>query len=148
MVQIFFEKARIGEVLDLLSKTVVGVWNNITLLQENLEAWPPVGDILDSNETPTVIQPDTNNNVQSQTMPPPGNIFEQLFGDGDDFGPAPLHNTIQPSEVYAAVIDLLNTSSSSNTNVTRAVNELHDITETLREQKIQKLHLEIMYQYL
>ena len=50
MVQIFFERTQIREAFNLLSKIVVGVWNNIKLSQENLEAWPPVGDILDLNE--------------------------------------------------------------------------------------------------
>ena len=80
-----FERAKIGEALDLLSKTMYSVWNNITFSQEHLEAWLLVGDISDLNETPTIIQTDTNNNKQSQTFPPPGNIVEQLVGGGDDF---------------------------------------------------------------
>ena len=38
-------KSKIGEALDLLSKTMNGVWNNITFSQEHLEAWPLVGDV-------------------------------------------------------------------------------------------------------
>ena len=90
MVQTKFERAKIGEALDLLSKTMDGVWNNITFSQEHLEAWPLAGDILDLNETPTIIQTDTNNNKQSQNLPPIGNIVDQLVGDGDNFGPVPL----------------------------------------------------------
>ena len=67
-------------------------------------------------------------------MPPPGNIVEQFVDDGDDFGPVPLQKNVQPSEVYEDVVDFLNTSSSSNTNATSAINELRDITEILREQ--------------
>ena len=134
MVQTKFERAKIGEALDLLSKTMDGVWNNNTLSQEYLEAWPLVGDILDLNETPTIIQTDTNDIEQSPNLLPPGNIVEQLVGDGDDVGPTPLQNAVQPSEVYEVVVDLLNTSSSSSTNATSAINELHDIAEILREQ--------------
>ena len=71
MVQTKFERAQIREAFNLLSKTVAGVWNNIKLSQENLEAWPPVGDILDLNETPTILQTDIHSNVTSQTIPPP-----------------------------------------------------------------------------
>ena len=68
-------------------------------------------------------------------MSPSGNIVEKLVDDGDDFGPAPLQKTAQLSKVYKVVADPLNTSSSSNTNATSAINELLDITEILREKK-------------
>ena len=42
MVQTKFEREKIGEVLELLQHTVVGVWAEITLSQDNLNIWPKV----------------------------------------------------------------------------------------------------------
>ena len=38
MIEIIFERAKIGEVSELLRKTISGVWNTIKFSQENLEA--------------------------------------------------------------------------------------------------------------
>ena len=131
MVQTTFESAKIGEVLELIVKTVPEVWNNITLSQTNMDTWPEQGNNLELDQTPTFTT-DADDEATTPAHTENSTISANLFADGSDEGPAPLQNIVNPTDVYEVIVDTLNGSKSANETASTAVQDLEFIAEEIR----------------
>ena len=95
MMQTKFKRQKIGEALELLMHTVVGVWTNTTFSQENMDAWPENGDIINLDIIPKIISIVNGNEegLDNISIPSHSNTLRNFAGDGDDLVPTPLQNT-------------------------------------------------------
>ena len=119
------EKEKIGDVQELLQHTVVGVWAKITLSQDDLNAWPQSGDILDLDVIPqiTTTLNEKEDSVESSNEFNHSNILGDLLGDGDNLGPAPLQNTTVSTDTFEVNADVLNTSTTGINDANFAINQ-------------------------
>ena len=59
------------------------------------------------------------------------NILGDLLGDGDDLGPAPLHNTTIPTDIFEVISDVFDTSTDGIDDADSTINELQSITSAV-----------------
>ena len=138
MVQTKFERQKIGQVLELLKHTVVGVWAEITLSQDRLNVWPESGNILDldifSNIKSTVNGDEDG--VGSIHIATHSNVLGDILGDGDDLVPAPLQNTTISTDKFEVIYDVLNTNTKAIDDENSEINELQGITSAIGNPQI------------
>ena len=118
-----FERKKIQETLELLSKTVVGVWKpgpnfNIEISQERLSQWPEKGDLAEMNKHLHILEDDESSNNDDNSKKPASHVEDpknsdkdnaeevKIDRDGTDEGPAPLQNTEIPLSFEGVMIFL------------------------------------------
>ena len=72
-----------------------------------------------------VTENDSNN---EQGTP---SVLQLLYGDGGDFGPAPLQNTVIPTDDFELVMNVLNKLTSTIYHSNTAINDLYLLTDDL-----------------
>ena len=117
-----FERAKIAEVLELLSSTVEGVWKQteefpIVISQDNLNAWPESGDLLDMEDTNVIIEEEDDNNNDAHEDPDGVNVN----ADNGDAGPAPLQNDHIVNEEFEGVINFGDNVQGANASMSSQV---------------------------
>ena len=84
MVSTKFETRNIGEALELPSKAVTGVWSDIALSQENIDAWPENGDITEMQDILYMHENDDTDTIPNDEQQRQRAV-DSLYGDGGDF---------------------------------------------------------------
>jgi len=117
-----FNRHKIQTVLTLLKQTGHEAWKDITISQENIDAWPASGDLCDHVPELVVHEVD-DDDVLVDT----GDVGEgaaagagvQVAGDGNDTGPAPLQNDVILTETFEGVIrtEARTESAAANANL-------------------------------
>ena len=128
-----FERAKIAEVLELLSTTVEGVWKQtddfpIEISQDNLNAWPERGDLIDLEDTNVIVEEDDHYN--GETLDNPEGI--NLNTDDGDAGPAPLQNDIVMNEEFEGIMNCGDNVQGANASMSSQV--LRSAVERIRTQ--------------
>jgi hypothetical protein len=122
-------RAKIQEVLDLLSQTVEGVWKvgDIEISQERMNQWPENGNLLDFNTNIRIFERDKDGNILDNDVIDNNN--DDLVADGDDIGPAPLQNAVEEEEIFETIA---NTADSSLAAVANAELAISTVDETMQ----------------
>ena len=107
-------RLHIARILTLLSSLDCAPWNRITVLEDNLAAWPEDGNLLDMANVPAVdevLPPSEASPAPAAPSPPPGDAVsappaldalddpDLLICDGGDLGLAPLQADVSPKEI-------------------------------------------------
>jgi hypothetical protein len=131
-----FRKDRIHWALMHLKETRHEAWSNIRISDTNLLSWPEEGDMVDLNPNLIFVDSNSEPNTNASTMPNAGstnnndntidnytNITDtlptnnlNLMGDGGDFEPSPLQNSVIPEEVVEEVVNMTDSSTSAGAN--------------------------------
>ena len=140
-----FKRAKIQRTLELLSKTVEGVWKetsdyDIQISEECLNKWPEEGDLAEMNDQFHIIEDDKKEKTDNKTPDDTNFIGEdntesknknknEKFSfdrDGNDEGPAPLQNTEVPLETFEGVVNVTDISNTQAGNASMAVERIEE----------------------
>eukprot|EP00984_Skeletonema_dohrnii_P031047 scaffold23084_cov153-Skeletonema_dohrnii-CCMP3373.AAC.2 len=117
-----FERRKIQRVLELLKLTGHDAWKDITISQENIDAWPERGDLGEVIQDLVVQEVDDDEVIVDTGDAGDGQAGDggvQLAGDGNDTGPAPLQNDVIQTETFEGVLrtEALTESAAANANL-------------------------------